>query len=264
MRDGQVLLVIIMVLATALTIALAVSFKSTTDTQLSKLEEESQRALAAAEGGIEAALREGSLTDFSSLNMTGISGSAVVDTSYNKPEFLTPPLKKDQQFTFYLTQYDKNTNNFTGSYGGSDIFVYFGQGNCPAVEFLVVNTDGSVFRRYLANPTNATPNPCTSDVEGSDDEMTVRSGSYTVEGETFDFRARLESADLAGGNLLFARVLSKSTFTMPLGFGMQNGNIPVQGTTITSQATTVTGVTKRVRLFQSYPQIPAEFFVTQF
>ncbi|MFZ1549746.1 MAG: hypothetical protein WAT44_04755, partial [Microgenomates group bacterium] len=40
--------------------------------------------------------------------------------------------------------------------------------------------------------------------------------------------------------------------------------LQASGQTVTSQATTRTGVTKKVQLFQSYPQIPAEFFFTSF
>jgi hypothetical protein len=42
------------------------------------------------------------------------------------------------------------------------------------------------------------------------------------------------------------------------------GNFPIQGKTVSSTATTTTGVSKKVTLFQSYPQIPAEFFTTSF
>ena len=57
-QQGQVLLITIMLLATVLTVVLAVTFKSTTETQLTKLEEESQKALAAAEAGVEVAIKQ--------------------------------------------------------------------------------------------------------------------------------------------------------------------------------------------------------------
>ena len=44
-QSGQILLIVIMLLAVTLTVTLAVSFRSTTDTQLTKLEEESQNLL---------------------------------------------------------------------------------------------------------------------------------------------------------------------------------------------------------------------------
>ena len=56
-QKGQILLITVMLLATVMTIVLSVSFKSVTDTQVTKLEEESQKALAAAESAIEVALK---------------------------------------------------------------------------------------------------------------------------------------------------------------------------------------------------------------
>ena len=60
MKRGQILLITVMLLATVMTIVLSVSFKSVTETQITKLEEESQKALAAAEAAIEVALKNNS------------------------------------------------------------------------------------------------------------------------------------------------------------------------------------------------------------
>ena len=57
-QKGQILLITIMLVATVLTVVLAVTFKSTSETQITKLEEQSQKALTAAEAGIEAALQQ--------------------------------------------------------------------------------------------------------------------------------------------------------------------------------------------------------------
>lgn len=260
LKRGQVLLVIIMLLATALTIALAVSFKSTTDTQLSKLEEESQRALAAAEAGIEAAIREGNI-DLATLNLgSDITGNATVDTVTSKKEFVTPLLQKDEQYTFYLTDYDKDTGAFTGSYNGGTITIYFGQGNCPALELTVVNAAGTSLTRYMVKP------GCANFIQGNSSLTVSATGANDlVDGVDLDYKADIDNATLANGNLLFVRVLASSSLSTPIGFKVTGANsLRVQGSTITSEATTATGVTKRVRLFQSYPQIPAEFFVTQF
>jgi hypothetical protein len=40
--------------------------------------------------------------------------------------------------------------------------------------------------------------------------------------------------------------------------------VPFAGRVITSEAKTSTGVTKKIELFQSNPQIPSDFFVTAF
>lgn len=260
LKKGQVLLVIIMLLATSLTIALAVTFKSTTDTQLSQLEADSQRALAAAEAGIEAAIRQGNV-NLNTLNLgVGISGAATIDAVTNKKEFVSPLLQKDEQYTFYLSDYDKDTGTFSSSYAGGDMTIYFGQGNCPTLELTVVNTTGTTINRHLLKPS------CETTIAGTSSFSVTSASGETVDGATLTYKATVPVANLSGRNVLFLRVLSSSSsIATPIGVKVGSSfTLPVQGSTITSQATTASGVTKRVRLFQSYPQIPAEFFVTQF
>ena len=48
-EKGQVLLITIMLLAAAVTVVMTIAFNSTTETQITKLEEDSQKALSAAE-----------------------------------------------------------------------------------------------------------------------------------------------------------------------------------------------------------------------
>jgi len=263
-KKGQVLLVVIMLLATALTIALAVSFKSTTDTQVSKLDQDSQTALAAAEAGIEAAIRQGNInsSQFNSLGLgSGITGSATVDTTSVDNTFLTPLLQKDSQYSLYLTTYDKASGTFSGSYSGGNMIVYFGQqGNCPTLELTIVSAAGSYVKRHLFKPS------CEISIQGASTEtVSTPLASETIQGTNFGYEATVPGADLTSGNMLFIRVLSSnSSVSTPIGIKVSSGLLPLQGSTITSQASTTTGVTKKVQLFQSYPQIPAEFFVTRF
>lgn len=259
------LLVAIMLLATTLTIALAVSFKSTTDTQVAKLEEDSQRALAAAEAGIAAAIRQGNV-DLSTLNLgIDISGAATIDTTTSKTTFLSPLLQRDEQYTFYLTPYDRTTNTFSaGTYDGGDMTVYFGQNNnCPTLELTILSKDGTYIRKKLVK--EASP-VCDAGIQGTSSyNVTVPGAGETINGTTFSYKAAIPGADLTSGNILLVRVMhSSSNVSTPIGVKVAQNTLEIQGNTITSQATTSTGVTKKVQLFQSGPQIPAEFFVTQF
>lgn len=266
-QKGQVLLITVMLLATILTVVLSVSFKSTTETQVTKLEEEVQKALAAAEAGIEAALRNGTtVADISTLpNLSGFTGSATVSTE-TKSEFVTPLLQKDEQYTFYLTNYayDKSTKTqtFSGAYSG-DLEIYFGQNsNCPTLELTILKSDGSVIKRKLAIP------DCDTTTEGptNDPLVTTSAGSYNVEGVVFDNFATLSSLDLSGNDILIIRNLSSlgSSSATKIGIVSDGSDLSLEGKTINSEARSSTGVTKKIQLFQSYPQIPAEFFVTSF
>ena len=61
-QRGQALLIVVLVMAVALTIGLAVVSRSITDIKISRQEEESARVFSVAEAGIEEALKLGSGT----------------------------------------------------------------------------------------------------------------------------------------------------------------------------------------------------------
>ena len=141
-QKGQILLITIMLVATVLTVVLAVTFKSTSETQITKLEEQSQKALTAAEAGIEAALQQesgsvsiGSLPGFSG---SGFSGQASVE-SITDSKFVSPLLLRDQQYTFYLADYPGFANPLSGY-----LAVYFqSEVECPALELTFLGSPGS-------------------------------------------------------------------------------------------------------------------------
>ncbi len=257
-RKGQILLITVMLLATVMTIVLSVSFKSVTETQVTKLEEESQKALAAAESAIEVALRENSLngdTNFiigadSLSSITGFSGSATIQTAASKT-FTTPSIPKDGSYTFYLGDYNVETKAINPSilhpYG---ITICFESATPdPAIEFTLVKSDS--VKKYIIDPvlpsriTNASfITPCFPDMTN------------------YSYSTYIPEGDIYQGQFLLVRVLYAPTKL----FFSRDTNLPIQGRTVSSEATssTSTGVSKKVVLFQSYPQIPGEFFTTTF
>ena len=256
-RSGQVLLIVIMLIAVVLTVVLTVTFTSRTETQLTKLEEENQKALAAAEAGIEAALKAGaSIADFSGLNVPeGFSGSATV-TPATGTEFVSPFLPAGQQYTFYLSDYPGYANPFTGA-----LRVHYGTAsgqdcNAIALEITIVSGTASpyTFTRYIAD----TGNKLTS----NQNDVGV-AGSPIVAGQDFSCRTS-NITPPANSRFMLVRTISAGT---KVGFSSQGNPAPSfnsQGKYIDSEAESPTGVTKIVQLFQSNPQIPADFFVTSF
>lgn len=244
-QSGQILLMTIMLLATTLTVVLSLSFKSTTETQITKLEEESQKALAAAEAGIEAALKQGTIADIGNLpGFSGFAGSATVEiTPSNK--FITPLLQKDEQYAFYLANYNTASNTFS-EYWSGDLTVCFGN---VAVEITLVKSDNSL-TRYSINPAGSTIIA---------NAPSASSGSTNCPDSSFANNYTLSS--ISNTKLLIARVIGSGATKIGI---KGSSNLPLQGKTIISQAKSSTGVTKKVEFFQSYPQIPADFFVTSF
>lgn len=257
-HKGQILLITVMLLATVMTIVLSVSFKSVTETQITKLEEENQKALAAAESAIEVALKENndnnaitSVTIGSgSLNsITGFSGSATIE-SLSATTFTTPNIDKDRSYTFYLGTYDMTAKTIGASLAQA-ITVCFESGSPnPAIEVTLVKTSG--VKKYVYDPsTRISAN-------------TPGGSSGCTPNDDYGYSYNIPGTDIGADDsqFLLVRVLYSSTRLL---FSRAT-TLPVQGRTISSQATsnTSTGVSKKVVLFQSYPQIPGEFFTTSF
>ena len=262
-QKGQILLITIMLLATVLTVVLAVTFKSTTETQITKLEEESQKALSAAEAGIEASLASGNIVDFSTLNVpSGFTGSASVSTTPSRT-FLSPVIRKDQQFTIYLATPQETAPgvydflSLTPGYSGNLTLCFGNQPESdPALELTLIK-QGDLIQRYVINPES---DP--SLISGIGTLTGVSPGGNCPSEVAFSNQFTLDTG--VDNLLLLIRVLSSSPTQTRVGLYADGGNLPLQGRTITSEAKSPTGVSKKVQLFQSFPQIPAEFFVTSF
>jgi type II secretory pathway pseudopilin PulG len=258
-QKGQILLIAVMFVATVLTVFSAIAFRSTTETQTTKLEEESQKALAAAEAAIEAVLKQGNVVNIQSLpgfETSNITGQATVETTQSN-NFTTPLLQKDEQYTLYLSNPGGTTDNpnfsqLTPSYNNRPLTICSTSLN-SALEITIIKSDNSI-KRFAINP------PSSTIIQNG---QTANSLGTCPNTESFNYRHQLSSSDIGSNNLLLiARVIGSGS--VKLGFMAASGNLPFQGKTITSTAQSTIGVTKKVVLFQSYPQIPSEFFVTSF
>lgn len=247
-HKGQILLITVMLLATIMTVLLSVTFQSTTETQVTKLEEESQKSLAAAEAAIEAALKSGTTATIGEgtlSSLTGFTGSATVEST-TSDTFTSPIVAKDGAYTFYLGEYNL-INNTIGDSTDQDIIVCFNSSSTnPAIEITLLKT--SEVKKYVIDPDSRIANTYSSSSGCSADSSFEY--SYTVPGSDIE----------TDGKLMLVRVLYASS---KLVF-YRSSDLPLQGKTITSEATSTTGVSKKVVLFQSYPQIPVEFFTTSF
>lgn len=273
MKSGQVLIMLVLIIALLMTIVAATSFRLTTEIQSSKLQEESVRALAAADAGIEAGLRIANTTGTSvvpipfsdaNIDVSGIdlarSKITITDTS---PTFVSQMIPKDEQLTFYLQQYPNYGTNYTGN-----MTVLFGTepeppnpcGSAlggrsrPAIEIsFIQGTSPNGVRREILEPCP----PGTFKIGGVG-QATVLSVPQTVDGVTYNYSATLSG--LGGYEIAFMRTLFSGTRFVVRG----SATLPSQGKLIRSEARSISGPSKVVTIFQSLPQVPADFFVTTF
>ncbi len=265
-QKGQVLLVTIMLLATVVTVVMTVVFRSTSNTQLTKLQEESNKALVAAESGLEKALKENAgaytFTDLGLTNMPGIiltASKVEVAVETNKKTFVSPLVSKDQQYTFYMASYDTANRSLGTDYFDGRFAFYFASdgGDCsarslPAIELTFIDKDNGVTKKMIE--------PCDNGnnyIIPTSDFISTQAGG-PVEGINFSYRT--SSFDVSDTKVIIARVLFAGT---KIGLSSMT-NLKPQGRNLTAETKATSGVTKKVQLFQSYPQLPSEFFVTNF
>lgn len=262
-QSGQALMIAILFATVLLTIGLSITEFTTQDSRVAKLEEDESRARAAAEAGIEAAIGQGNDDDVDIsevLEGAGLSGSATFST-IAAPTFTTPLISKDGQYTFYLLGYDDDADTIlTGSFD-DDIIVnrvtpsesdYCNGAQAFAVELTLIDatpSTGGIVQRYLIDDCDLIEDGATDQYSFGD---TLPAGSVTPDPHIVTARIIAPNNAFDGAKIEFEN--------------SNSNNFPAQGRTITSTAsvgeTENENVTKKVRLFQSFPQFPAEFFVT--
>ncbi|NTU72966.1 hypothetical protein HGB07_02200 [Candidatus Roizmanbacteria bacterium] len=256
-----------MLVATVITFVLSMAFKSTTDTSLSVLEKESQKTLAAAEAAIEEALESKSTSGtFANLNLGGnLSGidlgkstfEVITDTSSS---FTSPMIEQDEQYTFYLAEYLADSIAFqSGAQSdATDLVVCFDSSSNPVLEISLLKTNS--VKRYVVE--NSSDSPKRINNASSSAGL---SGGITCGSSGLTLAYVIPGTDI-GTN---SRVLVVRSLFAPtrLYFGRRTGigtALKLQGKKAVSEAQSTSGVVKQVQLFQSYPQIPSDLFITRF
>lgn len=264
-QSGQVLLMLILISSVLLTVGLSMSQIGVNETKISKLEEESKKAFQAAEAGIENTIEklktnpnyggESSIGNFDNIGV----GTTVRDTTGKT--FKTPVIKKDDQYTFYLASYDPvtypNTNGWGASYTGNlKFYLNSDQKTCPAspaieLTYIYGANNSYNIKKYMMDP---------CDRFGSTNVLATEDAGYNLDSTSFKSRTSFQTVP-TDAKIVVVRVLYADTI---IGFEGSTA-LKEQGKYITSTATSNSNnVSKKVELFQSLPQIPADFFVTSF
>lgn len=190
-EKGQTLLMMVLVMAVALTIGLAVVARSITNIQVSTEQEESARAFSAAEAGIESALAGSSTPD-----LEGMTISVESETMGEAESFVFPKeVEVGKTQTVWLIGHDESGGLDPGDvearYSGGTIEVYWGNEGTvesgettPALEVTLIYKEGADFRvkRFAVDP-------------------------HLGRGNSFDSISGGAGYSLAGKNLQFYRTL---------------------------------------------------------
>ncbi len=247
---------------------------------------------------------EGTYAELGLTSLAGIDlgGSTVSIEEKRENLFTIPKLDPDSQYTFYLSEYNYNPTTGAVSFGfpyGGKMAIYYTSDNdqrdCTdvAMEFTIIydtNTSDGIYqvKTLIADAGNAIAPSLTNPSNVTDDDIffeAVPAGNNDL-GEPYQcYTHDLDMADYPNARLMILKSYLKSTKVglTTRKFQPSDSGLPAftpQGRTITSTARsagfgpsptpggpavqTDTGVTRTATIFQSYPQIPAEMFVTSF
>ena len=229
--------------------------RSITNLRTSTEEAESQKALAAAEAGIEQALKK---TD--ALPLTGSFESGDVTIQYNTDivrvegtQFLVNggnAVAEDDGADIWLSEYKDDDTIFNTPLGGTaNITIFWGESSAcsdAALEIVVLSGSKSspALQRYTAEP-------C------ADPRRLANNFDSAGGGETVDEVIFQHSKSISVTNGLIIRI-TPIYYDAKIGV-VSTASLPLQGKLITS--TGESGKTqRRINVFQGYPKLPSELF----
>lgn len=256
-QGGQILLIVVLAAVISLTVGLSVASRVVTNTKISTDETDSQKALSAAQAGIEQKLKSnansGTITftnNKSSVTTTSISlaGSQLLINGGNE-------IVQDDGADIWLSDNPTYLNPWTGN-----LKIYWKDNNSDctknaAIEIVVITGSKAspVATRYAFDT-------CASRRTGNSFAVPDPNDSKTISGVSFN-----HSAIIAITSGLIARAIPLYANTSIAIEGYAAGStstvqsLPTQGFII--EATGVAGnATRKVRVFQGFPKLPTEYF----
>jgi len=244
----------------ALTVTLSLVSRSITNIKTSTEQANSQKALSAAEAGIERTLKSGAAIGTDVTLPNGTSYTTTITQVSGATEFWVnggESVSKDSGSYLWLTPYAENPADRWKNPWNGNITIYWGWNsgsgqsiscNDAAIEVVVlsgVNVDSAKIERF-------TFDRCQTRRE--ENNFSPGSDAFTdVKGRNFSYKA----PNIPVTNGLLIRIV-------PLYFSTHIGAVgsvplPNQGAEITSVGTLDT-IQRKVKVFQSYPELPAELF----
>ncbi len=254
-QEGQVLLISLLVLSIATTVALSLISRSTTDVTISNQISESSRAFSAAEAGIEEALKLGVGTSGAQVLNAGISYTvSKADIGGASGAYVFPKkISKGMTETVWLVNHNADgTLIETPTYTAPSLDVcWSSEVTTPAMTVTVVyKTVGGQYRvakgAYDPDGTRASTNKFsapTATTGGCGD------GSTTYK-QTITFTAEMKTLLMLRMQPLYA----DATIAVSA-----SGVLPIQGSKLESTGTSESGLARKIVVYQQYRSAPSIF-----
>ena len=255
-QAGQILLVVVLAAVVALTVGLSAVSRTITNTKVTTEEANSQKALSAAEAGIEelvsnaGTLATGDLSNNSRFK-AGVTPIASQDILINNGA----PILKDDGADIWFSSYPDFGNNPSGSRWSGTMTVYWKDNDgCsvsgtqvvnPAIEVVVISgasKNSPIMTRAAYDACNSRGNNFTN----------PGGGGTTISGVTLNHRFKINV-----NNGFIARIIPLYANAI---IGVHGDtSLPSQGNIIDSVGTSG-NTTRKIKVFQGFPKIPIEYF----
>lgn len=272
--SGQALVLVLLGLAVVLTIVLFVLSRSITDIAVSSSQSQSISAFSAAEAGVEQSLVIGS----GGSNSVGSANysATVTNVGQNNTSFVYPiELNSGDDLTLWFKSQDSSSDfkgtSFKVCWGKPG--TYSDQDLIPAIETVVfyetspndpstVKVFRSAFDPYLLRTSVGVSGGSANEFAAPDNS----NGSCVIGGQAFQFQATVSLAGTPNPQFAFVRMFYNSDTSQPVAFadGVNSHNFPTQGILVDSSGTAggtsdAPQSTRKVEVFQSWPEIPNVF-----
>ncbi len=253
-QSGQILLITLLVLSVALTVALSVIGRTTTDVSISSQIEESNRAFSAAEAGIEEALRLGAAPGGTlMLSQSNTTADVTATTVGTTDTYDAGVAQVGEAKTIWLIPHDPVTGDpvYAGPGYGPSRTITVCWSNSAALEITVYyEKSGSIgIAKSGYDPT------------GSAIGYTAASaniGDICGEGtQLTDYFTTIDFSSYAPDTLYMMRIRPK--YSQSLIRLKAQDPLPGLGNEFTSCGSSVPGVTRCIKAYQLYPEPPDLF-----
>ncbi len=259
-QQGQILLITLLVLTVATTIALSLIGRATIDLSMSNQLEESTRAFNAAEAGVEQALKSGLGTNGPAVLTNGVTYDVTVNTIGGAAGVYQLPHQTPQNVTetIWLVEHDPITNEVVESkfYTSPTINLCWSQGvnpNPSAGLVVAVLYKSGVDNSYQVARMAVDPNAATNNNNFDATGITAAGCGlgYLQKQVNFTTLGITVGVGVGADTLIALRVrpvYADTTIALDGGAAV----LPKQGNEIQSTGATGTGVSRKVVVFQQY------------
>ncbi len=260
---GQILLIVVLVMVTALTIALSVAARSITNTRSSDESAKSEQAFSAAEAGIEKSLTSNTAVTGSFSNHAQYKTTLVTVGGVEFPLNNSSPILKDEPADLWLSTYPGYSAQRSGN-----VTIFWGSSTdvCKPVESqnTMAALELIVFSGTLANPhtTKYAVDPCPAR-SSINKFQSIGPGGDTILGTAYNYKY-----SFVVNSGLFVRIVPiyAPTIIAARGCDAANANctpFPTQGTLIQAEGT-ISDTKRKIQTYRYYPQLPAEILQYSF